>query len=108
MNVVRARKGSARKDRCYALTDKFDTFHTRLQGERNFPKTTPKPVPTAINLHMQCVDSSTTVGKMEEQYLRQSLKLARVYQVIFRTRTGVSVLEIGILNLFHGDTLLLE
>ena len=48
--------------------------------------TTPKPVPTAIDLHMQCVATNTAAGKLEEQYLRQSLKLARVYQVTFRVR----------------------
>ena len=73
--------GSGRKDHCSAVMEKFDACYTRLQGEKKYPMTTPKPVPTAIDLHMQCVDSSTTVGKMEEQYLRQSLKLARVYQV---------------------------
>ena len=92
---------------CYALTDKFDAFHTRLQGERNFPMTTPKPVPTAIDLHMQCVDSSTSVGKLEEQYLRQSLKLARIYQV--RIHTVTCIILVGIrLNFTYGDRLLIE
>ena len=57
---------------------------------------------------MQCVDSSSTsVGKLEEQYLWQSLKLARIYQVRIRAVTYISWVGIR-LNFTHGDRLLIE
>ena len=41
---------------------------------------TPKPVPTTIEMHMKCV-LDASAGGLEQRYLQQSLKLARIYQV---------------------------